>query len=86
MAHRWIPLKWPGREFDYGVQVVGADFDSQFQHSEGFRGLAKLQQTTTVIAGRPQISLIQTMDGSLRTTTVLPDIACTVPRGRSATS
>jgi hypothetical protein len=29
MAHRWIPLKWPGKEFDYGVQVVGADFGSQ---------------------------------------------------------
>jgi hypothetical protein len=60
IAHRWIPLKWPGRESDYGVHVVGADFDGQFQYSEGFCRLAELQQTAAEIAERPQTSRFQT--------------------------
>ncbi len=38
--------------------------------------LAELQQTAAEIAESPQILRFQTMDGSLRTTTVLPDSAC----------
>ncbi len=44
---------------DYGVQVVGADFDGQFQHSQGFRRLARLQQAAAegwqCIAGIPSV-------------------------------
>lgn len=37
MAHRCIPLKWTGREFAYGVQVVGAEFGSQVAGADRFR-------------------------------------------------
>jgi hypothetical protein len=46
------------------VQVVGADFDGQFQHSEGFRRLARLQQAAAELAERPQISRFLTQSPS----------------------